>query len=504
MKANNEYANITSSFEDDFKKDLEILNLFNLFYQISYKDYYTELIIPKDEKFIFEKVKNKLKLLEEIATKNDENTEPFLAITVFKILFMKEKEFNLEDFYKKKKYFNIILNTMTNKILDKEEENNVRHLISEIWNTELRGLTLKLALKDYRNILFPFSFYIIKNYSKSRIILTDIFILFLTKKFISANNTDLKLMKSYSEEELEKIPINNLAKNFETIYDNLQNFIIFYVKEGNLKIKKMTMDVMNEKIKESSGSIKQGKKKNDLIQKRDSNKSLEEINKNLIYLKLEINNKFDDISFDLKKNSEKLENKIEAQNKWLDHQMKILEKSMEANLKKLDNEITNLKKEYFSHNKRYKKMQNSLINVNKHLEKVSDKLIDMEYELRLIQLRDPLKNIIDIFCNVLNISLYSNYYDKIQQIKQKLSLKFLNKKKYESIIYFFDHIYDEFISSNDNACSLKTRKYILSKIFSHIDPDERLKYLRIALESGKLNSFLNNFVDNNSGNEIDK
>ena len=38
-------------------------------------------------------------------------------------------------------------------------------------------------------------------------------------------------MKSYSKEELENIPINKLVKDFETIYDNLQNFIIFMLKK---------------------------------------------------------------------------------------------------------------------------------------------------------------------------------------------------------------------------------------------------------------------------------
>ena len=85
-------------------------------------------------------------------------------------------------------------------------------------------------------------------------------------------------MKSYSKEELENIPINKLVKDFETIYDNLQNFIIFYVEKGNLKIKKMPIDTINEIIKESGVDVKQEQKKDDLKQEKDSIENVENEN----------------------------------------------------------------------------------------------------------------------------------------------------------------------------------------------------------------------------------
>lgn len=42
-------------------------------------------------------------------------------------------------------------------------------------------------------------------------------------------------------------------------------------------------------------------------------------------------------------------------------------------------------------------------NTKNNLDELSNKYIDLESELRLIQLRDPIKNIIDLFSNALNI-----------------------------------------------------------------------------------------------------
>ena len=445
MTANNEKNNILSTFEEDFEKHFEILKLFNLLCKISFKDYYTELVIPKDKKrIIFEKVKNKLKYLEENERENDGNAELLMAITVFKVLFMKEKTFNLNHFFIKNKYFNIILNTITNNTnLTEEESENISELTQLIWNSELHDITIKLSLEDEKNLVFLFSFYIIRSFSKSITLLTDIFIHFLKQQFKSANNTELELMKSYSKEELEKIPINKLSKNLETIYDNLQNFIIFYVEKGNLKIKKMPIDTINEIIKESGVDAKQEQKKDDLNQEKESIENVEDENwLELDENKIEISGKsekqndikdskakeidyslidkiktIDDFSLELKNIREEFENKMESQKKEFEKKfeaqkkmyvskMREQKKIIETKLKKkyetlendLKNEIINLKKEKASINKKHKKIQNSLANVKKNLAEISDKCIDLEYELRLIQLRDPLKNVIDLFC----------------------------------------------------------------------------------------------------------
>ena len=107
-----------SIFDEDMEKQLEIVKLLNSLYKISYDKYYTELIIEEDKKaIIFQKVKNKLKYLEGLALVYDENVEPLFVIATFKVLFMKENKFNLSKFKAKKKYFDIILNLLSNKEL---------------------------------------------------------------------------------------------------------------------------------------------------------------------------------------------------------------------------------------------------------------------------------------------------------------------------------------------------------------------------------------------------
>ena len=56
MKANNQKSNTLSTSEEDIEKYFDIVKLFNLLCKISFKDYYTELVIPKAKKnIIFEK-----------------------------------------------------------------------------------------------------------------------------------------------------------------------------------------------------------------------------------------------------------------------------------------------------------------------------------------------------------------------------------------------------------------------------------------------------------------
>ena len=58
MTANNEKSNILSTSEEDIEKYFDILKLFNLLCKISFKDYYTELVIQKAKKKIIKKRKS--------------------------------------------------------------------------------------------------------------------------------------------------------------------------------------------------------------------------------------------------------------------------------------------------------------------------------------------------------------------------------------------------------------------------------------------------------------
>lgn len=161
MNSDNEENNFLSIFEEDIKKQLEIVKLLNSLFEASYKDYYNELTIAENKYlFIFPKVQNKLKYLEQTAIENEENIEPLFAITVFKVLFMKQKFFNLDDFDNKKKYFNIILNILTN-ISIKEESTDLDHLTDMILNSEFSALTKRIDLKNKSELLFPYCLYII-------------------------------------------------------------------------------------------------------------------------------------------------------------------------------------------------------------------------------------------------------------------------------------------------------------------------------------------------------
>ena len=171
-----------SIFDEDMEKQLEIVKLLNSLYKISYDKYYTELIIEDDKRaIIYQRVKNKLKHLEGLALVYDENVEPLFAIATFKVLFMKENKFNLSKFKAKKKYFDIILNLLSNKELIGEDLKDLQNLTRKIMNSEFKDFTTKITENGIKNLIFPYCCYIINKYSKSKGILINLFIFFLKK-----------------------------------------------------------------------------------------------------------------------------------------------------------------------------------------------------------------------------------------------------------------------------------------------------------------------------------
>ena len=424
----------------------EILKLLNSLYKISYKEYYTELIVKHDKRaIIFQKVKNKLNHLEKLALANEENAEPLYAIATFKVLFMKENEFNISEFKEKKKYFDLILSLLSNKELIGEELSDIEKLTEKILNSEFKELTLKINAEEDKNLILSFCFYVIHKYSKSKIILTNLFIFFMKSQFKFLNNTDLEIINDFSEKDVQKIEIKDLLKDFVRIYEKIENFIIIHIDKGHLKIERMPIDKINQIINENEENENNEKKQKKSQIIKQNIKEKDEKPKNQINLEKgnnqisqepekqpnekdsqmsEFESSENNIiqSSDISDESEKLKKEIKDLKMYL---MKELEKQKKINDENanLKEEVRNLKKKITSINKNYKNTKKMLENTQSELEEISDKCTDYDYEIGLIKLRDPIKNIIDIFGNTLQVPLDLSYYQKTEKIKQKLGKK---------------------------------------------------------------------------------
>ena len=120
--------------------------------------------------------------------------------------------------------------------------------------------------------------------------------------------------------------------------------------------------------------------------------------------------------------------KMEIQNETQNEKIKDLERELECHKKDAEKQ----KKEY----------QKTIRNVKHNLEDLNIKSIKFEYELRLIQTRDDIKNIIDLFSKALGVEQDISYNDKIFTIKQIIFKKEIKGFKIDKdLVTFLEKIY---------------------------------------------------------------
>ena len=174
-----------------------------------------------------------------------------------------------------------------------------------------------------------------------------------------------------------------MVKDFETIYDNLQNFIIFYVEKGDLKTKQMSIDTINEILKENGVDVKQEQKKDNLKQEKDSIENVEDenwiefgenkieisgksenqndikVSKEIDYSQIDKIKTIDDFSLELKKIREEFENKMESQNKKFENKFEAQKKMY---VRKMKEQKINIETKF---QKKYETLKNEIINLKK-------------------------------------------------------------------------------------------------------------------------------------------
>ena len=167
--------------------------------------------------------------------------------------------------------------------------------------------------------------------------------------------------------------------------------------------------------------------------------------------------------------------------------MEIQNETQNKKIKDLERELECQKEEY----------QNTIRNVKHKLEDLSIKSIKFEYELRLIQARDAIKNIIDLFSKALGVEKELSYNEKIFEIKRIIFKKRIKGLKIDKdLVTFLDKIYRYLNFSNRNAHSLNLDQPILDQIFDYIEPNNNLKELKEKMEEGNLNNLLKDLAKN--------
>ena len=486
MKINLE-KEILDDFENEFKEQLVIVRLLNRFAKDSYEDDYSELTIQEDNRFIiFEKVNNKLKYLESALYENEDKVEHIFVMYAFKALFMNEKSFRRDDFKNKVFYFQMILNFLERKFLSDVEFCDITNFVLEINQSKIGELCSKFELirgNDY--IIFSSCLYVIEKYSQSNFILLDLFVLLSEEEFkLEHPLINLELKKNYTKESIEKIKSENLIHDLSSIYPITVNYCTLSIDKGQLKLNYIPPDKINFEIGDNK---KQNQKDNAKTFKKKNNnlENAENSTKNTEQKVEPIDSKFPRDSKKREKESEQQRNtsrKDEEQEK-INEEVKI--------------ELARLKAEQ-------NKMKTTIQNLRKNLEEVNNKTIELDYELSLIKKRDAFKNVIDLFCKALTIKGDLSYKEKVDLLKAKINSLTLAKNTKYDLIRLMHKIYYKIKIANSHAHSIDANKPILKQIFDYIDPDKKLKEIRISMENSKLLKLLKDLSLNRNENFFDK
>ena len=121
--------------------------------------------------------------------------------------------------------------------------------------------------------------------------------------------------------------------------------------------------------------------------------------------------------------------------------------------------------------------------------KIKGDLILVKQELKLIQLSDVVKNIIDLFCKAYKISMDNTYADKVKEIKKKIPLTIAKEHEFE-LRTFFEKIYSNFDISNEKAHSIELSESIIQQLFTEIDKNGNFKNVKERLLKGKADNLL--------------
>lgn len=442
----------------------------------------------------------KYELFEEIAKEND--CDYYYSYCLYLILeYSKSKIFFVDTF----------ISFMKNSY--KEEGKNLEIVkdesISEDKLINMNSIDLVKSLKDIYNK--GDNFYVLELEQTQNLIKQKQISLEEMQEIINKNREPEAKKKKKKRNKKNKNKVkknNNISKNNNQEENNfqsesleekkLQNNIQDENKE-NEEIKEKNENKENEEIKEKDENIEKKEKENQEINKEqkegdDSNQLLSLV-KNL---KNELSEKINELSGKVnkyeKKNVELSGTVSEYKKQNVELSGKINELSRQVNKSEKTNaelsaNIEEMKKEIKKYKNNQKEQDKAIKTLTNENIKIKGDLIIVKQELKLIQLRDVVKNIIDLFCKAYKISMDNTYADKVKEIKRKIPLTIAKEHQFE-LRTFFEQIYSNFGISNEKAHSIELSESIIQQLFTEIDKNGNFKNVKERLLKGKADNLL--------------
>ena len=238
------------------KKVTEIVDALNSFILIILDGRYQKLEINQSYYLnIHELIALTLDFIEKFENDDDDKFDSIIAIAVFRVLFMDKFNFKINDWDKKIESFSLLL-----KAFQKDTSIENSNEFEEMRQYEL----FENIAKEYNcNYYYSYCLYLIFKYSESNALFFDIFISLKKISFKIENDSDLEITKheSITDEELQKISPDNLLSNLNDIYNTNINFFVLEIDQRQIKIRQMSPEEMQEKLRTKEPEVKKKKKK---------------------------------------------------------------------------------------------------------------------------------------------------------------------------------------------------------------------------------------------------
>ena len=441
----------------------------------------------------------KYELFEEIAKEND--CDYYYSYCLYLILeYSKSKIFFVETF----------ISFMKNSY--KEEGKNLEIVkdesISEDKLINMNSIDLVKSLKDIYNK--GNTLYVLELEEKQHLIkekkLSADEMLKIINKNKEQENKKRKKKKKNKKKAKEK---NNIAKNNNQEGNNIQSEPIEESKlqeENNIQDESVEKKESREhkEIKEKDENKEQKESKDEKENREQKEKEIQEINKEqkesndsnqLLSLVKSLKNELSEKINELEKKNVELSGTVSEYKKQnVELSGKINELSRQANKSEKTNaelsaNIEEMKKEIKKYKNNQKEQDKAIKTLTNENIKIKGDLILVKQELKLIQLRDVVKNIIDLFCKAYKISMDNTYADKVKEIKRKIPLTIAKEHQFE-LRTFFEQIYSNFGISNEKAHSIELSESIIQQLFTEIDKNGNFKNVKERLLKGKADNLL--------------
>ena len=442
------------------KNSQKIQNLFNNL-QKAITDF-QPLIFPNEFiAFQFYKIH-----LETLLLNIENNVTGKLSLALFRKLFENDNEFK-ECTHVKEEYINLLIDILNAR--DEEEKEEAKNEI----DSKIVVIFFNLKINNNKKQM-------VKKFVKRLEdigIKTELYYLLLI--LIIENDFNLEILIDYLPEILKERFVDSTF-DFSDVFKihlNFDEFIIIFLsafakdKNYNYVISQFNKEtkkiIITEKSIDEISDIIINTSNNKTKDKQHKNKkSKEKASKEKNELNIQNSNEKNEINISEKTNIQEKdegtgdkEKSFEIENIYMENMRKLIDennKKVNEQMKVQNNKIENLEKENKQMKQEIKELKNSNKTLKENIKNVHCKIMEnkkkislLEFDIKIIGLRDAYKSFIDLIIFIMDLEVYGNIETKIQSIKD--AIKKANKKNADKMFKLLEDC-DNLISyTNDKA-----------------------------------------------------